>query len=316
MVTNGGYGAVQRALTTGVPLVVAGDTEDKPEVAARVEWFGAGVNLRTGAPTAEGGPARRARRLGDDRYRRGPASCRRPTPVATASRRSPRWSTRSSPSAARRCRHELRRSFCSPPLNPRTGSQEHVMKIRGPLVALGAVVAVGAGMWLVNVSQQNATPPAAEPAAAPTAVSAAPTPTTPPGAAVSREGGLRRHRIDQQRRDHARHHCRRRHGDRVCLRRQFGRGMASRIRGRWRGPAREQGPHQLDRRPAAWLDSHGHARDPRKDAGSSTPRRRGTRPDSTSTRRDAGRSSWIVDADGRSPVCSDAPTDRPHRRLR
>ncbi len=55
------------------------------------------------------------------------------------------------------------------------------MKIRGPLVTLGAVVAVGAGMWLVNVSQQNETPPAAESAAAaPTSVSAAPTPTTPP----------------------------------------------------------------------------------------------------------------------------------------
>jgi UDP:flavonoid glycosyltransferase YjiC (YdhE family) len=52
MITNGGYGAVQRALTTGVPLVVAGNTEDKPEVAARVEWFGVGVNLRTGTPTA------------------------------------------------------------------------------------------------------------------------------------------------------------------------------------------------------------------------------------------------------------------------
>lgn len=52
MVTNGGYGAVQRALADGVPLVVAGQTEDKPEVAARVEYFGAGVNLRTGLPTA------------------------------------------------------------------------------------------------------------------------------------------------------------------------------------------------------------------------------------------------------------------------
>ena len=52
MVTNGGYGAVQRALSTGVPLVVAGNTEDKPEVAARVAWAGAGVNL---------GPARRGR---------------------------------------------------------------------------------------------------------------------------------------------------------------------------------------------------------------------------------------------------------------
>ncbi len=52
MVTNGGYGAVQRALSDGVPLVVAGQTEDKPEVAARVEYFGAGINLRTGTPSA------------------------------------------------------------------------------------------------------------------------------------------------------------------------------------------------------------------------------------------------------------------------
>jgi UDP:flavonoid glycosyltransferase YjiC (YdhE family) len=51
MVTNGGYGAVQRALSTGVPLVVAGSTEDKPEVAARVAWSGAGIDLRTGTPT-------------------------------------------------------------------------------------------------------------------------------------------------------------------------------------------------------------------------------------------------------------------------
>jgi MGT family glycosyltransferase len=69
MVTNGGYGAVQRALMTGVPLVVAGNTEDKPEVAARVEWFGAGVNLRTGVPTAA--MVRRAvhQVLEDDAYR-------------------------------------------------------------------------------------------------------------------------------------------------------------------------------------------------------------------------------------------------------
>ncbi len=51
MVTNGGYGAVQRAVATGVPLVVAGSTEDKPEVAARVAWSGAGINLKTGTPT-------------------------------------------------------------------------------------------------------------------------------------------------------------------------------------------------------------------------------------------------------------------------
>ncbi|MET0475252.1 MAG: nucleotide disphospho-sugar-binding domain-containing protein, partial [Mycobacterium sp.] len=69
MITNGGYGAVQRALTTGVPLIVAGDTEDKPEVAARVDWFGVGVNLRTGRPAV--GDIRRAVRtvLNDVSYR-------------------------------------------------------------------------------------------------------------------------------------------------------------------------------------------------------------------------------------------------------
>ncbi len=51
MVTNGGYGGVQQALAHGVPLVVAGDSEDKPEVAARVQWSGAGINLRTGRPS-------------------------------------------------------------------------------------------------------------------------------------------------------------------------------------------------------------------------------------------------------------------------
>jgi UDP:flavonoid glycosyltransferase YjiC (YdhE family) len=51
MVTNGGYGGVQQALAHGVPLVVAGDSEDKPEVAARVQWSGAGVDLRTGKPS-------------------------------------------------------------------------------------------------------------------------------------------------------------------------------------------------------------------------------------------------------------------------
>jgi hypothetical protein len=51
MVTNGGYGGTQRALAQGLPLIIAGDREDKPEVAARVAWTGAGINLRTGTPT-------------------------------------------------------------------------------------------------------------------------------------------------------------------------------------------------------------------------------------------------------------------------
>ncbi|MCU1405416.1 MAG: hypothetical protein JWQ43_1719 [Glaciihabitans sp.] len=52
-VTNGGFGGVQQALRHGIPLVIAGDTEDKPEVAARVAWSGVGVNLKTGSPTAQ-----------------------------------------------------------------------------------------------------------------------------------------------------------------------------------------------------------------------------------------------------------------------
>ncbi|MEU6348989.1 glycosyltransferase [Streptomyces sp. NPDC047072] len=53
LVTNGGYGGVHEALRHGVPLVVGGDGEDKPEVAARVEWSGTGIDLRTGSPTPE-----------------------------------------------------------------------------------------------------------------------------------------------------------------------------------------------------------------------------------------------------------------------
>jgi MGT family glycosyltransferase len=52
MVTNGGYGAVNHALSLGVPLVIAGDSEEKPEIAARVAWVGAGINLGTGRPSA------------------------------------------------------------------------------------------------------------------------------------------------------------------------------------------------------------------------------------------------------------------------
>jgi len=53
MVTNGGYGAVNHALSLGVPLVVAGDSEEKPEIAARVAWAGAGINLETPRPSPE-----------------------------------------------------------------------------------------------------------------------------------------------------------------------------------------------------------------------------------------------------------------------
>jgi UDP:flavonoid glycosyltransferase YjiC (YdhE family) len=45
-VTNGGYGGLHYALAHGVPLVVVGATEEKPELVARTNWSGVGVGLR------------------------------------------------------------------------------------------------------------------------------------------------------------------------------------------------------------------------------------------------------------------------------
>ena len=68
-VTNGGYGAVHQALSLGVPIVIAGETEDKTLISARVAWSGAGISLGTQDPTQEqiGGAVRIV--LTDRRYR-------------------------------------------------------------------------------------------------------------------------------------------------------------------------------------------------------------------------------------------------------
>jgi UDP:flavonoid glycosyltransferase YjiC (YdhE family) len=50
LVSNGGFGGVQQALRHGVPLVLAGQTEDKVEVTARTAWTGAAINLATQRP--------------------------------------------------------------------------------------------------------------------------------------------------------------------------------------------------------------------------------------------------------------------------
>jgi UDP:flavonoid glycosyltransferase YjiC (YdhE family) len=52
-ITNGGYGGTQFALRYGVPIVIAPGSEDKSEVAARVEWSGVGVRLGTRRPTPQ-----------------------------------------------------------------------------------------------------------------------------------------------------------------------------------------------------------------------------------------------------------------------
>lgn len=52
-ITNGGFTGVQQALGYGVPVIAAGSTEEKPLVAARVAWSGAGIDLQTGKPSSE-----------------------------------------------------------------------------------------------------------------------------------------------------------------------------------------------------------------------------------------------------------------------
>jgi MGT family glycosyltransferase len=52
-VTNGGFGGVQLALSKGVPLVVSGINEGKSDVNARVDFAGAGIDLRTDSPSPE-----------------------------------------------------------------------------------------------------------------------------------------------------------------------------------------------------------------------------------------------------------------------
>lgn len=69
MVTNGGYGGVQQALAHAVPLVVAGQTEDKVEVCARVGWSGAGINLKTNRPAAAAVGAAVSRVLSESSFR-------------------------------------------------------------------------------------------------------------------------------------------------------------------------------------------------------------------------------------------------------
>ncbi len=53
LVTNGGYGSVNQALSFGIPVIAAGLTEDKADVNVRIGWSGAGINLQTNNPTLD-----------------------------------------------------------------------------------------------------------------------------------------------------------------------------------------------------------------------------------------------------------------------
>jgi MGT family glycosyltransferase len=51
LLTNGGYGSIQIALAHGVPIVSMGKTEDKAEIANRINYSGVGIGLKTLMPT-------------------------------------------------------------------------------------------------------------------------------------------------------------------------------------------------------------------------------------------------------------------------
>ncbi|MFD4407849.1 glycosyltransferase [Nocardia sp. NPDC058499] len=67
--TNGGYGGVQHALRYGIPLIVAGETADKAEVAARVAYTHTGIDLGTAYPTPAAIHCAVDRILADPSYR-------------------------------------------------------------------------------------------------------------------------------------------------------------------------------------------------------------------------------------------------------
>lgn len=69
MITNSGYNGVLAALSHGVPLICAGTTEDKADVAARVAWCGVGVDLKTEKPSVGQMEAALRAVLGDAKYK-------------------------------------------------------------------------------------------------------------------------------------------------------------------------------------------------------------------------------------------------------
>ena len=68
-VTNAGYGGVLQAIQHNLPMVAAGVHEGKSEIAARINYFGLGISLRTETPTSGQIRASVERILTDDTYR-------------------------------------------------------------------------------------------------------------------------------------------------------------------------------------------------------------------------------------------------------
>lgn len=69
LITNGGYGSITQALSHRVPLLCAGQTEDKRDTAARVSWAGVGIDLKTDGPSTRQVQEAAETILGDESYR-------------------------------------------------------------------------------------------------------------------------------------------------------------------------------------------------------------------------------------------------------
>ena len=69
MITNGGFHGVQMALAHGIPVIGAGKSEDKPEICARIEWLGAGIDLKADKPTPKQIRVALSKVLADRRYK-------------------------------------------------------------------------------------------------------------------------------------------------------------------------------------------------------------------------------------------------------
>ena len=100
-VTNGGYTGVTLALAHGVPLVQAGTTEEKAEIAARIHYAGVGVRLGPikPAPAAVRDGVRRVLRRARVRRRRPPGAGRDGRPRRRCGGRRPAGAARRNRSA-------------------------------------------------------------------------------------------------------------------------------------------------------------------------------------------------------------------------
>jgi UDP:flavonoid glycosyltransferase YjiC (YdhE family) len=69
LVTNGGYGTLNQAISYGIPIVAAGLSEDKRDASARVAWSGVGIDLQTSNPELEALRAAVRKVVDEPRYR-------------------------------------------------------------------------------------------------------------------------------------------------------------------------------------------------------------------------------------------------------